>query len=69
MKLFMGILVWLVVLAFFPLIAIAVLILWPMVWLISLPVRLIAVIIDAAFCFLKSILFLPARLLGHRQPA
>ena len=69
MKLFMGILIWLVVLAFFPLIAIAVLILWPMVWLISLPVRLIATVIDAAFYFLKSILFLPARLLGHRQPA
>jgi hypothetical protein len=46
--------------------ALAVLILAPLVWLISLPLRLIGVSLAAAFALLKSILFLPARLLGYR---
>jgi hypothetical protein len=46
--------------------ALAVLILAPLVWLISLPLRLIGISLAAAFTLLKSILFLPARLLGYR---
>jgi hypothetical protein len=37
------------------------------VWLISLPFRLIGITFDALFAFLRAILFLPARLLGHRD--
>jgi hypothetical protein len=47
-------------------IAIAVLILAPVVWLISLPLRLIGITVGAVFALVKSLLYLPARLLGHR---
>ena len=46
--------------------ALAVLILWPLVWLLALPFRLVGIGVDAVFALLKSLLFLPARLLGYR---
>ena len=46
--------------------ALAVLILWPLVWLIALPFCLVGIGVGAVFALLKSILFLPARLLGYR---
>ncbi len=46
--------------------ALAVLILGPLVWLIALPFRLVGICVGAVFALLKSILFLPARLLGYR---
>lgn len=46
--------------------ALLVLVLWPFVWLISLPFRLIGITFDAIFAFLRAVLFLPARILGHR---
>ena len=46
--------------------ALAVLVLAPLVWLLALPFRLLGVCVNATFALLKSILFLPARLLGHR---
>ena len=36
------------------------------VWLIALPFRLLAVVVSATFALIKSLLFLPARILGHR---
>ncbi|MEO8506180.1 MAG: hypothetical protein ABI593_00965 [Betaproteobacteria bacterium] len=47
-------------------VAILVLVLAPLIWLIALPFRLAGVIIAALFAFVKSLVFLPARLLGHR---
>jgi hypothetical protein len=44
--------------------ALIALILWPLVWLISLPFRLIGITFDALFAFLRAVLFLPARLLS-----
>jgi len=41
--------------------------LWPVVWLISLPFRLLGIAFDAVFAFLKAVLFLPARVLGYRE--
>jgi hypothetical protein len=46
--------------------AILALLLWPIVWLISLPFRLIGITVSAVFALLKALLFLPARLLGQR---
>jgi hypothetical protein len=46
--------------------ALVALVLWPLVWLISLPFRLIGISLEAVFALIKSILFLPARILGHR---
>ena len=38
----------------------------PLLWLLSLPFRAVAVVLEALFAFIKAVLFLPARLLGHR---
>ena len=43
--------------------AILALLLWPIVWLISLPFRLLGVAVEGVFALLKAILTLPARLL------
>lgn len=44
--------------------ALLALILYPIVWLLLLPFRLIGITVDAVFAFLKGLLFLPARVLG-----
>jgi hypothetical protein len=46
--------------------ALLVLVAWPFVWLVSLPFRLIGITFEALFALLRAVLFLPARLLGHR---
>src|SRR5688500_696119 len=38
----------------------------PLLWLLSLPFRALAVVVEALFVFIKAVLLLPARLLGHR---
>ena len=38
----------------------------PLLWLLSLPFRAVAVVFEALFAFIKAVLFLPARLLGYR---
>jgi hypothetical protein len=48
-------------------VAILAIILWPLVWLLSLPFRAVALSFDAIFAFVRAILFLPARILGYRD--
>jgi hypothetical protein len=43
------------------------LVLLPIVWLVSLPLRLVGITIEAVFSLIRALLFLPARLLGHRR--
>ncbi|PWU15407.1 MAG: hypothetical protein C5B50_15470 [Verrucomicrobia bacterium] len=45
--------------------ALVALVLFPLVWLISIPLRLIGITFEALFALLRAVLFLPARLLGH----
>ena len=47
--------------------ALLALVLAPLVWLISLPFRLIGITFEAVFAVIKAILFLPARMLGYPQ--
>ncbi len=47
-------------------IALLVLLLAPLVWLLSLPFRLLGVMVGATFALVRALLMLPARLLGHR---
>lgn len=47
--------------------ALLALVLFPVVWLLAIPFRLIGLTLDAVFALLKSILLFPARLLGYRQ--
>lgn len=44
--------------------ALLVLLLYPIVWLLLLPFRLLGVAVDGVFELLKAVLYLPARLLG-----
>ncbi|MDO9092997.1 MAG: hypothetical protein Q7U99_10265 [Rubrivivax sp.] len=45
-------------------IALLALVLAPLVWLLSLPLRLIGITVDAVFGLIRAVLMLPARLLG-----
>jgi hypothetical protein len=46
--------------------ALIALILFPIIWLVLLPFRLLGVAVSGVFALIKAILFLPARLLGYR---
>jgi len=46
--------------------ALLALVLYPIVWLLLLPLRLLGIAVDAIFEFLKAVLFLPSRILGGR---
>ena len=48
-------------------VALLALILFPIVWLLSLLLRLIGLAIEAIFALVRALLFLPARLLGWRK--
>lgn len=48
-------------------VALIALVVWPVVWLISLPFRLVGITLEAVFALLRALLFLPARLLGHKR--
>ena len=57
---------WLLLLVFCWPLALLALILWPLVWLISLPFRLVGITFEAVFALLRALLLLPARALGYR---
>ena len=61
-------LLWLLLLIFCWPLALLVLVLYPIVWLLLLPFRLVGIAVDGVFELLKAILLLPARILrgGHR---
>lgn len=46
--------------------ALLALLLAPLVWLLSLPLRLLGIGVDAVFALLRAVLLLPARLFGYR---
>jgi uncharacterized membrane protein YgaE (UPF0421/DUF939 family) len=48
-------------------VALLAMILLPLVWLVSLPLRLVGIAIGAVFALIRALLFLPARLLGFRK--
>jgi hypothetical protein len=60
-------LLWCVLLVLCWPLAILAIILWPLVWLLSLPFRAVALSFDAIFALVRAILFLPARILGYRD--
>lgn len=60
----MTFLLWLLLLVVCWPLAIAALLLWPIVWLISLPFRLLGLAVEGVFSLLRAIIILPARLLG-----
>jgi len=58
-------LVWVLLLMVCWPIALLALLLYPVVWLLLLPLRLLGIGVDAVFSLLKAIVMLPARVLGH----
>jgi len=62
----LNILIWLVVFMLCWPSALLALLLWPLVWLLSIPLRLIGIGVGAALALIRAVLFLPARLLGYR---
>lgn len=49
--------------------ALLALILFPVVWLLTLPFRLIGITFEALLALVRAVLLLPARLLGWRRSA
>jgi hypothetical protein len=47
-------------------IALLLLLLMPLLWLISLPFRIVGMVVEAVLALIKALLFLPARILGYR---
>ncbi len=62
-------LLWLILLVLCWPAALLALVLYPIVWLLLLPFRLLGVAVDGVFAFLRAVLFLPARVLGGRSAA
>jgi hypothetical protein len=57
-------LVWLMLLFLCWPIALVALVLYPLVWMLTLPFRLLGIGVDAVFSLLRAIVMLPARVLG-----
>ena len=47
-------------------VALLAILIYPFVWLLLLPFRLIGLAVDGVFAFLRAIVFLPSRVLGGR---
>jgi len=57
-------LVWLVLLFLCWPVALLALLLYPLVWLMTLPFRLVGIGVEAVFALLRAVVMLPARVLG-----
>jgi hypothetical protein len=59
-----GLLAWLLLFILCWPLALLALVLYPLIWLLLLPFRLVGITFEALFALLRAILFLPARLVG-----
>ena len=57
-------LLWLLLLVVCWPLAVLALLLWPFVWLLTLPFRLVGIAVEGVFELLRALLLLPARVLG-----
>jgi hypothetical protein len=62
----MKILLWLILAVLCWPLALAILMLWPLVWLLLLPFRIVGITVGSVFALLRAILGLPARVLRGR---
>lgn len=67
MKTLIALLLWSLLLVLCWPLALLLLVLWPLLWLLSIPFRIVGTMMEALIALVKAILFLPARLLGHRD--
>jgi hypothetical protein len=61
-----ALLLWLLLLVVCWPLALLALVLYPLVWLLSLPLRLIGLTVEGVFALLRALILLPARVLGGR---
>lgn len=65
----LSLLVWLLLLVFCWPLALLALLLWPIVWLLSIPFRILGIAMEGVFGLLRGLILLPARILGGaRRP-
>ena len=64
MKLLIFFILWLLLFVVCWPLALLALVVFPIVWLISLPLRLVGITLEAVFALLRALLLLPARLLS-----
>ena len=67
MKFLIGFLLWCGLLVLCWPVALLAIILFPVVWLVCLPFRLLGAVTGAMLSFIKALLYLPARILGWRS--
>ncbi len=66
MKLLSFLVAWCLLLVLCWPLALLVIVLWPFVWVLALPFRLVGVVCRALLALVSALLFLPARVLGYR---
>ena len=66
MRFLMFVVLWCLLLVFAWPIALVMLVFLPVLWLLSIPFRIVGALLDAMIAFIRALFFLPARLLGHR---
>ena len=62
-------LLWLILLVLCWPLALLALVLYPFVWLLLVPFKLVGIAVGGVLAFVKGLIFLPARLLGGPRPA
>lgn len=65
MKILLVFLCWCLLFAVCWPLAILALVVFPLVWLLALPFRLVFAVVESLFALIKAVLMLPARLFGH----
>jgi hypothetical protein len=60
----LSLLLWLLLLVFCWPLALLALLLWPIVWLLSIPFRIFGIAMEGVFGLLRGLILLPARILG-----
>lgn len=59
-------LLWMILLVLCWPLALLALVLWPFVWLVLLPLRILGVAVEGVFALLRAVVMLPARILSMR---
>ena len=62
----MKFLLWLILLALCWPLALLALVLYPLIWLVCLPFKLVGVAVEGVFELLRAVILLPARLIGGK---
>ena len=68
MKVLLALLLWAILFVLCWPLALLAIIVWPILWLLSIPFRIVGVVAQGLLSLLKTLLFLPARLVGGGRP-